>query len=85
MARRAHRPAHLAPVELLSFDRQHWEREDDNGRWQPAFLRWLKARAEFRASHPNSDALGNRLEQIRTEYQAQHTPEHYPPDATDWG
>jgi hypothetical protein len=89
MARRPREPAHLAPAELLTFDRADWERGDDDGRWQPAFQRWWKARAEFREKYPDSDTLGNRLEQIRlevctqqntmrAEWEATHGPDDYP-------
>jgi hypothetical protein len=75
-------PAELVDSRLRSFDRGHWERLGD-GRFDP-FKRWKAARAAWVASHPASMALGNKLERLRTEYQAQHSPEHYPPDAKTW-
>ena len=84
MARLRRQQADLVPAELLTFDQHEWERDVDDGRWQPAFRRWTDARAAFMAAHPDSMALGNALERLRTEFQAQHTPQHYPPDATTW-
>jgi hypothetical protein len=84
MARHRRPQADLSPVELRTFDRQQWARERDNGRWQPAFQRWKAARRAFCEAHPESMALGNKLERMRIEYQAQFTPEHYPPDAKTW-
>lgn len=78
---RCQRGGDLASAELLAFDQAEWERQGDNGRWPPARLRWIEARKAFCAAHPDSGALGNRLERMQTEHRAQFTPEHYPPNA----
>jgi hypothetical protein len=74
------KPAPLAPLELLEFDRDHWSREGD--RRFSAFHRWQQARVDWEARHPGT--LGDPLTKMRTEMQAQFTPEHYPPGATEW-
>jgi hypothetical protein len=78
----AREPVELVPAKLRSYDRQHWSQLGD-GRWD-AFNRWKAARRKWLEAHPGSQALGNGVEHMRAEYQAQHSPEHYPPNATSW-
>jgi hypothetical protein len=78
------RSVDMVPAQLRSYDRADWERPGDKG-WQPAFQRWKAARAAWVAAHPGSQALGNGVERMRAEYQAQFSSEHYPPDAEAWG
>jgi hypothetical protein len=80
---RHRKPTELVDPRLRSFVRSDWAQPGD-GRFDP-LRRWVAARKAWVSARPNSEALGNRLEQIRAEYQAQHSREHYPPDATDWG
>jgi hypothetical protein len=75
------KPANPAPAELLTFDREYWLRDGD-GVFDPLH-RWKDARARYLEKHPDSTALGNAAERFRTEFAAQFSPQHYPPDATE--
>jgi hypothetical protein len=69
--------ADLVDPRLRSFDPADWSQLGD-GKWD-AFNRWMAARAAWLLAHPGSGALGNKVERMRAEYQAQMTP---PPGTT---
>jgi hypothetical protein len=73
-------PVELVPAKLRTYDRAHWSRPGD-GRWD-AFHRWQAARKMWLEAHPGSQALGNGVQRMRAEYQAQMSC--YPPNATEW-
>jgi hypothetical protein len=78
------KPVDLVPEQLRSYDRAEWSRSDDEG-WWPPFQRWVAARKAWCEAHPGSQALGNGVERMRAEYQAQmYTPGHYSSEVPDW-
>ena len=78
---RPRKPAELVDPKLKSFARDDWAKPGDD-RFKP-FWRWVAARRAWVAKHPNSDALGNKLERLRAEMPQTHR-ELYPADATSW-
>jgi hypothetical protein len=85
-------PAELVPAKLRRYVRAEWEQPGDAqsaharaGRgWYPPFKRWKDARAAWVARHPGSEALGNKLERFRFEFETQFSPANYPSGATEW-
>lgn len=69
MAVRREPPADLVPAELLTFDLTRWGRSGE-ARWV-AIQRWSDARKAWIAAHPESTALGNKLERFQLEFETQ--------------
>jgi hypothetical protein len=57
-------PPELVDVQLLEFRLEDWQQPGDTGRWQ-ARGRWHEARERYAAEHPESIALGTKLDRIR--------------------
>jgi hypothetical protein len=74
------RSVELVDPKLRTFDRLDWEKEGDG--YFDAFRRWKRARAEWVAKHPDSMALGGKLERFQVEFQTQMSL--YDPDAASW-
>jgi hypothetical protein len=78
---RLRKPVELVDPRLRSFRRDDWVQPGD-GRFDP-FWRWVAARRAWVAKHPNSQALGSKLDRFRDEIPETH-PELYPRGATSW-
>jgi hypothetical protein len=63
--------ADLIPAELLEFDPKDWANGTDDQRWQ-LWERWKAARRQWVAHHPESNALGDKLERLRFELEVLH-------------